>query len=390
MMLSSCSPVKPLPPSCSPTRFKEIAVPTLANNLFNQVKKMDWRTNVPLVGGNKKSFAVDLFTEETTGTWVKASREILRIVLEQAKKNFAGFTVDELTTSNSKSVDYFITGVIRYEPLCNAATGATKKFRSVESSVIERKTGSKVAEYKVWIQDESAVDTTRVEGGPVQSELETDSLTPEETVIVLTELVPLLNEAETASEKGDYDKAVQRFEKASKVKTDQKQVRIYNGLYWSYFKLGRRDKAAQAMGKLVKAAAKENSLSFYFLFKPDSYEDFVSDKWEEYDIWIQQIGEHFGQTQECLQIMGHTSKTGTPEHNCILSKNRATTIQSKLRDYYPQVDGKTIPVGRGDSDCKSCAEDDNIATVDRRVEFKIVNCENLRNIEARGCNDLNR
>lgn len=395
IMLSSCSPTEKPPCSPTPSRFKEVAVPTLANNLFNQVKG-DWTKNLLTVGGSKKVFAVDLFAEETTGTTVKASQQILDIILKQAKQDFPDFVVNGLTTDNTEA-DYFITGLIRYEPLCNsnATTVTAKKFHSIESSVTEIKTGSRIAEYKVWIQD--TIDLTKLVDIPVPEGIDLDDrklereIKPEREIEYLTELAPLLNEAELASGKGNYDEAVQSFEKASKVKTDQQQVRIYNGLYWSYFKLGKKDKAEEAMSKLVKAAAKENSLNFYFLFETDSAGKLIYKKQEEYDIWIRQIGKYFERTQECLQIIGHTSVTGPDDYNCTLSKERAITIQNELKDYYSQVNKKTIPIGRGEKECRSCADDDNTANVDvdRRVEFRIVDCKDL-NHDIKDCSDRSR
>jgi len=371
---------------CPPAQFREAAVPLLANQLLSAVRDAN---KYQLLGG-KKSLAVNLFSEETTGSTVEASKAIVDIIVQESKrKDFSDFTVTELTGSSAQTADYFVNGFIHYGQLsgeCNIKSA--ENFYSVEANVIERKTATVIAKSKVWIQNKAAVSTIPLVEPPtirntvnIKEEVATPvgSVISAKSINQLSKLDPILNEAEESSKQGDYTKAVRLFEQAIRVSSDKgEQTRIYNGLYRNLFNLRQMSKAEEIMGKLVAAAANDKSLSFYILFETARSDDAGLAKPDEYAIWIRQIGKYFNRTKECLQIIGHTSITGSPDYNLKLSKERAETIRGLLENYYPEARNKAIPKGEGSNNCKRCAPDDNVAKVDRRVEFKMVkNCANL-------------
>lgn len=390
-ILSSCATQQIKTPLTCTQDFENVAIPSvLAGTLFETVKG---GSKFGFLGG-KKSFAVNLFPEETTGLAVKTSRHILTIILQKAKKDYPEFVVTELTKNSAQTADYLIDGFIHHKPLpsplpsdsVNCNSNSTEKFYSVEANVIERKTGAIVAKSRVWIQNKNAVVTTPIVDSPTlinvsKTEKEITKLVGEVVstrgMSQLVELAPLLNEADKSFEQGSFDTAAKLFEQASRISSGKEQTRIYSGLYSSLFKLGQKSKAEEVMSKLVAAAASENSLAFHILFETARSDVAGLANPDEYAIWIRQIGKYFNRTKQCLQIVGHTSKTGGRDYDLALSKKRAITIKSLLESYYPEARVKSSPIGMGFDDCKDCAPNDNIAKVDRRVEFKMVDCANI-------------
>ena len=94
-----------------------------------------------------------------------------------------------------------------------------------------------------------------------------------------------------------------------------------------------------------------------------------------YPLWLQQIATHTTQHEECLEIVGHTSRTGPEPINERLSLLRAERIQKKLEYDEPSLKARTIANGVGSKEnLIGTATDDARDALDRRVEFKIVNC----------------
>ncbi|MCK7477211.1 MAG: hypothetical protein M0C28_06670 [Candidatus Moduliflexus flocculans] len=73
--------------------------------------------------------------------------------------------------------------------------------------------------------------------------------------------------------------------------------------------------------------------------------------------------------------MGHTSRTGPEPLNDRLSLLRAGTIKQKLEYDVPDLRTRTIANGVGSKEnLIGSATDDARDALDRRVEFKVVDC----------------
>lgn len=172
-----------------------------------------------------------------------------------------------------------------------------------------------------------------------------------------------------------YQKALDMYQSAFQL-PGAEQLRVYNGLYLTNWKLGRRSDATQAFGKIVDYGLNNKRLAIKFLFKPGST-DFWTDQrvTGPYPLWLQQIATHTTQHEECLEIVGHTSRTGPEPINERLSLLRAERIQKKLEYDEPSLKARTIANGVGSKEnLIGTATDDARDALDRRVEFKIVNC----------------
>lgn len=381
LVLISCLPKKPEPIQKHPLKFYA-AIPILANNLLSQVKE----SQGILSGLGQTTLVLDPFIEASSGEVVKVSRQIEDIFTAKAQQDFKNMTMTRMTPENLVQANYLVSGVLLFDNFQGNHSRDEKKYYHVSSSVVDLKTGKIVANSDVWLSD-THLDNLPVLNSPLLTkDKRTESLVKTATKPVgelaekeyydSLETQALLAEAETAYEKSDYQTALTLFEAAAK-REDGRVMKTYAGLYRTNLKLADINAAEQAFGKLVAIGAAEENLSAKFLFGVNST-DFDSKLGREYDLWLRQIGQHFARSNRCLHIIGHSSRTGKREYNLKLSKRRAQAIQERLKNNFLQVMRKSAALGMGFDECINCSgTDDAKDAVDRRVEFKIVDCHQI-------------
>lgn len=155
---------------------------------------------------------------------------------------------------------------------------------------------------------------------------------------------------------------------------DQHRVRI--GTYLASSKLGRREDAVEAFGELVDHGLKSDQLMVKLLFRPGTTQ-FVDNPQitEPYPMWLSQIATRARQKGACLEIVGHTSRTGPPQLNDRLSALRAQFVMDLLLTGAPDSSSRMIATGRGfRENLVGTGKDDASDALDRRVEFKVIGC----------------
>ena len=113
-----------------------------------------------------------------------------------------------------------------------------------------------------------------------------------------------------------------------------------------------------------------------FLFNPGST-DFWSDSRVSgaYGMWLRQIAKEGTAARVCMNVVGHTSKTGSEQTNDTLSLARANFIRQKLAAESAALGSRTKTVGMGfRQNIVGSGTDNAVDALDRRVEFKIVPC----------------
>jgi outer membrane protein OmpA-like peptidoglycan-associated protein len=154
------------------------------------------------------------------------------------------------------------------------------------------------------------------------------------------------------------------------------QLRVRSGIYLANWKLNRRDDATDAFGSLVDYSLAGKKLSMRFLFKPGSTQ-FVDDPQisAPYPMWLSQIATRAVQRNTCLQLVGHTSKTGPAQVNERLSVLRAQFIKDLLQNSSPRLADKLKATGVGfRENLIGTGRDDASDAIDRRVDFNVSDC----------------
>ena len=131
-----------------------------------------------------------------------------------------------------------------------------------------------------------------------------------------------------------------------------------------------------ARHRVVAFGIAANELGVKFLFNPGST-DFWSDTKVSgpYAMWLRQIAKESSTAKVCIDIVGHTSKTGSEPFNDALSLKRAGYIRQRLGTEAVELSSRTKSQGMGfRQNIVGSGTDDAVDALDRRVEFKIVPC----------------
>lgn len=185
----------------------------------------------------------------------------------------------------------------------------------------------------------------------------------------------LIAEGSRLYDAAQYEASLRVYETAV-AKPDGKQARVFNGLYLTNTQLGRADAAEQAFGKIASLGLATNNLSIKFLFKPGGTEFLPDPKVSApYPMWVRVMAKEIAAGKHCLNIIGHSSRTGSENVNERLSLQRAATLQKRLESFAPDVVGRLQPFGVGyRENLIGTGTDDLRDALDRRVEFKVRSC----------------
>ncbi len=185
----------------------------------------------------------------------------------------------------------------------------------------------------------------------------------------------LINDAMNAYVEGRYEDALDLYRGVMRTKEGD-QLRVHNGTYLSAWKLKRIDEATQAFQRIVDFGLAHNQLSVMFLFRPGSTL-FVTDPQISgaYHMWLKQIATRASQRTACINIVGHTSRTGPEPLNERLSLMRAQYVKQRLETDSVVLRKKLGAAGVGSRENLSgLGTDDRRDALDRRVEFKVSDC----------------
>jgi outer membrane protein OmpA-like peptidoglycan-associated protein len=185
----------------------------------------------------------------------------------------------------------------------------------------------------------------------------------------------LIHEATSLYNQERYVEALGRYRSALAMPTGE-QLRVANGIYLTSAKLGRTAEAEQAFGRVVALGIAYNELGVKFLFNPGSTQFWSDQKVSgAYPMWLRQIARESTGAKVCMNIVGHTSRTGSEPANDALSLQRANFIRERLAAEAQSLGAKTKTSGMGfRQNIVGSGTDNAVDALDRRVEFKIVPC----------------
>jgi outer membrane protein OmpA-like peptidoglycan-associated protein len=185
----------------------------------------------------------------------------------------------------------------------------------------------------------------------------------------------LIDEATTLYNTEHYQDSLAQYKQAAATPAGE-QLRVANGVYLANVKLGRMAEAEQAFGKVVALGIAYNELGVKFLFNPGGTEFWSDPKVSgAYGMWLRQIARESTTAKVCMNIVGHTSKTGSEQVNDALSLKRADYIKQRLAGEASELATRTKTSGMGfRQNIVGSGTDNVVDALDRRVEFKIVPC----------------
>ena len=185
----------------------------------------------------------------------------------------------------------------------------------------------------------------------------------------------VINEATLAYDDGKVPAALKLYKEAEPI-ADPGDLRVLNGLYITNWQLGQREAARDAFGKIVASGLEAKRLPVKLLFQPGGTTfNTIGDLPQQYQLWIASLAQQAGRSDSCVRIVGHTSRTGSARANETLSRKRAEAVQKMLERDNRALAARLSATGMGSKEALvGIGTDDQRDALDRRVEFRVVDC----------------
>ncbi len=373
LLMSACQSNPTAPPS-GPRTLPQ-AVQQLADELVAQT------TPTMLERLKSRKLVLDPFIDAKSGQQTKTTQQVSELFAQNLRKRDGNLQLQNFSASGVEQADYLIAGTLQQED-------ATAKDYVLTSTITERRTGMVIARSVTRIRQQD-IDSTpsafyadspslvndRLTQGYIKTSQTAVGSQADQAYLSSISTAAVINEADKAYESQRYSDALVRYQTAEQ-RPDGKQLRVFNGLYNTNIKLGKQQDAETAFSQIVALGLGTNNLSMRLLFNPGT-----TDFWKDtavsgaYPMWLKLIAQETVQGEYCLNVVGHTSRTGTEAGNARLSQNRAKHV----RDILVQNDRKLASridvdgVGWRDNIIGS-GTDDVRDSLDRRVEFKVKSC----------------
>lgn len=324
---------------------------------------------------------LDPFLDAQSGQQTHASKQATTWFENQLQQQNSGLKLAKFDAQGLESADYLIAGTLRKPK-------ADDQYYTISATLTERRTSMVIASAvgrvhekeidntpTAFYADSPSVVSDRLTDGYIRtSEARQGSMADQSYLSSLSTAV-LIHEATQAYEEERWSDALLRYQAASQ-RSNGQQLKVFNGLYNSYMKLGQTAQAEEAFAQIVALGLATDNLAVRLLFNPGK-----TDFWlggpssNSYPMWLRQIAKETQAGDYCLTVVGHTSKTGTEAINERLSLARAQAVRELLlqhsRKLAPRLDvygmgWKQTIIGTGTDDLRDA--------IDRRVEFKTRTC----------------
>ena len=378
--VAAAAPPPAPPPLPVPVPFPD-AVLKVANAVFS---------TAPVAtqpGGPRQVVVIDPLVNGVTGEQSVATQQIGERLAEIARANYPQFDIQPFSAATVRQGPYVMVGTFTPVNAKGQPVGTREAYRfclvmldlhtgkTVAKSVARALPGGIDAtpigffsESPAWSNDASiksyidACQATKVG----------DSINP--TYLNGIIAASTISEAIDAYDAGRYSDALELYLAAQRLPAGD-QLRVYNGVYLTTWKLGRRDEAADAFGRVVDYGLAHNALGVKILFRPGStaFETEPQSATGPYSMWLREIADHSASRNACLQVTGNTSPSGSLALNEQLSVLRAEYVKELLETDAPGLRGHVIAAGAGAKNNLVGTAADNLSdALDRRVEFKVI------------------
>jgi hypothetical protein len=332
----------------------------------------------------KKGVVLDPMLDALTGQQTAATVLLENRVTERLTSKSEAFQILPFQSANLAKAEYLLTGTMsRVEGAANR-----KKALQINLALTDLKAGTVVAQASALAKDEGLDHTplayyrdspVLVKDKVIEGYARTSATPPGQRgdafYLERIAAATLINEATQLYNQERYVEALGQYRSALAMPTGE-QIRVMNGIYLTTAKLGRTAEAEQAFGRVVALGIAYNELGVKFLFSPGST-DFWADPRVSgpYGMWLRQIAKEGTAAKVCMNVVGHTSKTGSEQVNDALSLQRANVIKQRLAAESAALGARTKTAGMGfRQNIVGSGTDNAVDALDRRVEFKIIPC----------------
>lgn len=344
-----------------------------------------------LLGSETRALVVDPLIDANTGGQTVGTARMGTQLEAIVRSKYGGWTVKPLTRQSLDEQPLLLIGTLTPVTVERSVDTVPDAFR-VWLTLIDLRTGKVIAKQI----DRATVGTVDAEPLPYYRDSPTwhkdktvlgyinscqvntkigDPADPE--YLARLRSAAIVNEAILAYGKGNIEQANRLYKEAGAEKSaDPGDLRVLNGLYLTSWQLGQQPAAIDAFDKLVDSGLAAKRLPVKMLFQPSrTVFNQVGDLPQQYQIWLASLARQTGKTSACVRIVGHTSRTGSTRANETLSRQRAEAVQKMLEQRNGSLGTRLNAAGVGSREALvGLGTDDQRDALDRRVEFRVVDC----------------
>ena len=333
----------------------------------------------------KRGLVIDPMVDGASGQQTAATLLLEQRVAERLRSSDAQVDVMPFEVPNLSKAQYLLTGTMTR--VASSQPGAPQVFQ-INMAVTDLKDGMVVAQASSrareegldtnptpYYRDSPIVVKDQVVDGYIATSQTPPGRPADPVYFERVATATIVSEATIAYNGASYQDALALYQTAAG-KPGGEQLRVLNGIYLASWKLGRAKDAEDAFGKVVALGLSSNNLGVKFLFNPGTT-NFWSDPQVSgpYGFWLRQIARQAVVAKVCMNVVGHTSLTGSAPYNDRLSLQRAAYIKKRLDTEAPELASRTRASGMGfRENLVGTGTDDARDALDRRVEFKIAAC----------------
>ncbi len=331
----------------------------------------------------KRGVVLDPMLDATSGQQTNATQLLERRVTERMGSKFDSIEILPFQSANLGKAQYLLTGT-----MTRVQAGKNKGPLKINLALTELKSGNVVAQASALARDEGLDHTplpyyqdspVLVKDQVIDGYVKTSATPPGQRAdayyIERVAVATVISDATALYNAEKYQEALAQYRAAGGAPGGE-QLRVLNGIYLANTKLGRTAEAELAFGKVVAYGISYNQLGVKFLFNPGSTVFWSDPKVSgAYAMWLRQIAKEGTAAKACMNIVGHTSRTGSEQTNDALSVQRASYIRQRLTAEAAPLGARATTSGMGfRENIVGSGSDNSVDALDRRVEFKISPC----------------
>jgi outer membrane protein OmpA-like peptidoglycan-associated protein len=345
------------------------------------------------LGDEPRTLIVDPLIDASSGQQTLASTEMGKWLAQSVQASHPNWSVKDFNRSTLAATPLLLIGTLTAIHTKPDSDSPADAFR-ICLRLVDLKTGRVVAKGL----DRATVDTVNAEPLPVFRDSPTwhkdktvnayikscqgtpnvgDSVDP--TYLLRLPAAAVLNEAQLAYGEKRLADANRLFKEASAI-AEPDDLRVLNGLYLTSWRLGKQRDATEAFRKIVAQGMATRQLPLKLFFSPGKALPItLPELQQQYTMWLREVAQVSDAEGACLRVVGHTSRTGVASINDTLSSLRATFVKERLERNSAKLRGRVASEGMGSREnLIGLATDDLRDALDRRVEFKVIDCAGVR------------
>jgi outer membrane protein OmpA-like peptidoglycan-associated protein len=335
-----------------------------------------------LPAGQKYSVVIDPLVDGTTQMQTAATVAIEQDVVGLVKNSFPQYEIKPFSANSVAALPLVFIGTFTPINLQGKADGDRDAYR-ICFALADLKTGKIVSkgfarsqtggvdhtpipyfrDSPLWVNDKVVEGYVRTCQGTKAG----DPINPAyvDKVVAAT----AIDEAMNAYNAKKYREALTLYNAVLRNPTGD-QPRVHAGIYLTQLKLGNRNAAMQAFGKVVQYGLAGERLAVKFNFRPGGTA-FAADG-NPYDQWVREIAaQTVRSSAPCISVDGHASRTGAERMNETVSLQRAEYVRQRMVTVNKALAKRVMSRGLGSRQVMvGIGRDDASDALDRRIEFK--------------------